>query len=76
MKLPYGWIRDLHLYLGLFLCPAILTFAVSTLWLNHPGPTTPATDADGNASTPPVTIELSGEVGTWTRPGTSSVNCA
>ena len=65
MKFPYGWIRDLHLYLGLFLCPAIVIFAVSTLWLNHPGPAAAsAISTDGNASTPPVTIELSGEVGT------------
>jgi len=64
MKLPYGWIRDLHLYLGLFLGPAILIFAVSTLWLNHPGPRAPASAPDDNASTPPVTVDLSGEVGT------------
>jgi hypothetical protein len=64
MKTLHGWMRDMHLYLGLFLCPAILIFAVSTLWLNHPGPSEPAAPTDGNASTPPVTIELSGEVGT------------
>ncbi len=33
----YAWTRDLHLYLGLFMCPFILVFAVSTVLLNHPG---------------------------------------
>jgi hypothetical protein len=31
----YLWIRDLHLYLGLFVSPFVLIFAVSTLFLNH-----------------------------------------
>ena len=34
-KNVYGWTRDLHLYLGLFLSPFILLFAISTLFLNH-----------------------------------------
>ena len=29
------WIRDLHLYTGLFISPFILVFAVSTILLNH-----------------------------------------
>lgn len=29
------WMRDLHLYTGLFLCPFVLIFAVSTILLNH-----------------------------------------
>lgn len=29
-------LRDLHLYVGLFLCPFFLLFAISTLQLNHP----------------------------------------
>lgn len=29
------WIRDLHLYTGLFISPYILVFAVSTILLNH-----------------------------------------
>lgn len=29
------WMRDLHLYAGLFISPFILVFAVSTLMLNH-----------------------------------------
>lgn len=33
----YVWTRDLHLYFGLFLCPFVLVFAVSTVILNHPG---------------------------------------
>lgn len=32
----YLWTRDLHLYLGLFLCPFVLVFAISTVLLNHP----------------------------------------
>lgn len=31
----HGWIRDLHLYAGLFLGPLVLVYAVSTLMLNH-----------------------------------------
>lgn len=31
----YVWTRDLHLYIGLFLSPFILVFAISTLFLNH-----------------------------------------
>ena len=36
MKTLYSSIRDLHLYAGLFLCPFVLLFAVSTILLNHP----------------------------------------
>jgi hypothetical protein len=38
----YRWIRDLHLYLGLFVSPFVLLFASSVLFLNH---TKVATDA-------------------------------
>jgi uncharacterized iron-regulated membrane protein len=31
MKRRYAWTRDLHLYLGLFMCPFLLVFAGSTL---------------------------------------------
>lgn len=31
----YQWTRGSHLYLGLFICPFILVYAVSTLFLNH-----------------------------------------
>jgi hypothetical protein len=31
----YVWTRDLHLYIGLFLSPFVLVFAISTLFLNH-----------------------------------------
>ena len=31
----YLWNRQLHLYLGLFICPFILLFAISTIFLNH-----------------------------------------
>lgn len=40
----YRWTRDLHLYLGLYLCPFVLVFAISTILLNHawkPGAVTP-----------------------------------
>ncbi len=29
------WLRDLHLYFGLFVCPFLLIFAVTTILLNH-----------------------------------------
>ena len=32
----YSRLRDLHLYAGLFLCPFVLLFAISTVLLNHP----------------------------------------
>jgi hypothetical protein len=31
----YRWTRDLHLYFGLYLCPFVVVFAVSTILLNH-----------------------------------------
>jgi hypothetical protein len=31
----YRWIRDLHLYFGLFISPFVLVFSVSVLFLNH-----------------------------------------
>ena len=31
----YRWIRDLHLYFGLFISPFILLFAGSVFYLNH-----------------------------------------
>jgi hypothetical protein len=31
----YRWIRDLHLYLGLFISPFVLVFALSVIFLNH-----------------------------------------
>lgn len=34
-KSPFLWIRDLHLYFGLFISPFVLIFAASTLLLNH-----------------------------------------
>jgi hypothetical protein len=33
--LLYRWLRDLHLYFGLFISPFILLFAVSVFYLNH-----------------------------------------
>jgi hypothetical protein len=44
--LLYRWLRDLHLYFGLFLSPFILLFAASVFYLNHgklsPGAEPPA----------------------------------
>jgi hypothetical protein len=31
----YRWIRDLHLYFGLFISPFVLLFAASVFYLNH-----------------------------------------
>jgi len=31
----YKWTRELHLYFGLFICPYLVVFAVSTFLLNH-----------------------------------------
>ena len=42
----YRWIRDLHLYLGLFVSPFVLLFAVSVFYLNH-GKLFPATTSSG-----------------------------
>ena len=47
----YRWIRDLHLYFGLFVSPFILLFAASVFILNHgkvgaPAPASPHTFAN------------------------------
>jgi hypothetical protein len=39
----YRWIRDLHLYFGLFVSPFILLFAASVFFLNHAKVGSPAT---------------------------------
>ena len=36
----YRWTRDLHLYVGLFVSPFVLLFAVSVIFLNHAKVTT------------------------------------
>jgi hypothetical protein len=41
----YRWIRDLHLYFGLFVSPFILVFAASVFFLNHGKVATPASSA-------------------------------
>jgi len=33
--LVYRWLRDLHLYFGLFISPFVLLFAASVFYLNH-----------------------------------------
>ena len=37
----YRWLRDLHLYFGLFISPFVLLFAVSVFYLNHAKLTVP-----------------------------------
>lgn len=56
MKSLYPRVRDLHLYLGLFLCPFVLLFAFSTILLNHPS------RSAGGKTEPKrmVTVELPG----------------
>ncbi|HEY0284110.1 MAG TPA: PepSY-associated TM helix domain-containing protein [Vicinamibacterales bacterium] len=39
----YRWLRDLHLYFGLFISPFILLFAASVFYLNH-GKLTPGAE--------------------------------
>src|SRR5690606_3332391 len=34
-KTFYVWTRDLHLYLGLFVSPFLIAFAVSVFFVNH-----------------------------------------
>ncbi|MBI2929924.1 MAG: PepSY-associated TM helix domain-containing protein [Verrucomicrobia bacterium] len=63
MKRLYAWTRDLHLYLGLFVCPFILLFAVSTLLLNHPSAPAPGAASASPPLKQAVPIELPGEVG-------------
>jgi hypothetical protein len=60
LKHLYSRIRDLHLYAGLFLCPFVLLFAISTVLLNHPSrsaPGKPAAKRQASVKVPP------GEVG-------------
>lgn len=48
----YRWLRDLHLYFGLFISPFVLLFAASVFYLNHgklvPGAEAPVTYRDVN----------------------------
>jgi hypothetical protein len=72
MKLSYGWMRDLHHYLGLFLCPVILIFALKHAAAQPPLSPMP-TAAAGSASAALVTIEVLGEAGSLSQAGTSCV---
>ncbi len=63
MKRFYAWTRDLHLYLGLFVCPFILLFAVSTILLNHPRLPVPAAASASAPVKKAIPIEVAGEVG-------------
>ena len=42
-KVIYRWTRDLHLYLGLFVSPFVIAFAVTVFFLNHAKADTAAT---------------------------------
>jgi len=64
MKRLYAWIRDLHFYLGLLLCPFILVFAVSTLLLNHPGQRPPEGSNRNTLTQQSVQIDTLDGVGT------------
>jgi len=51
----YRWLRDLHLYFGLFISPFILLFAASVFYLNHgklSAGTEPTTDVYRNLTVP------------------------
>jgi hypothetical protein len=55
--------RDLHLYLGLFLSPFLLLFAISTIFLVHswiPGTPPPATTRTANDPLMPANLDLLG----------------
>ncbi|MCC5906941.1 MAG: PepSY-associated TM helix domain-containing protein [Balneolaceae bacterium] len=34
-KIVYRWVRNLHLYIGLFISPFLLIYAISVFFLNH-----------------------------------------
>ena len=40
-KAFYIWTRDLHLYLGLFVSPFLVLFALSVFFVNHVPPSPP-----------------------------------
>jgi hypothetical protein len=49
----YQWTRKLHLYFGMFICPFILVYAVSTIYLNHSVRPKPVDEAQA-----PVSIQV------------------
>jgi hypothetical protein len=59
----YASVRNLHLYVGLFLCPFVLVFAFSTLALNHPSALRAVT-ATATLSPQPVSIAPGAKVAT------------
>ncbi len=52
-KAFYIWTRDLHLYLGLFVSPFLVVFAVSVFFVNHVHPSPP-----GSATTTATVHDL------------------
>lgn len=64
MKSIYLWTRDLHLYVGLFISPFILLFAISTLYLNHGWRAPSAAEAGTTALPGPVPIQIPEGMGT------------
>jgi len=62
--LLYRWLRDLHLYFGLFVSPFVLLFAASVFYLNHgklsPGTPPPAIQRFHNLNIPEGLDRLKG----------------
>ena len=59
---PYLWIRDLHLYLGLFISPFVLLFSFTAILFNHTWkPWDTGSDAFGHKVS--TSIELPQDVG-------------
>lgn len=54
-KTFYQLNRQLHLYVGIFLCPLLVLFAVSTIVMNHKGPRDPASPRFSESS---ITVPL------------------
>ena len=63
MKTVYMLVRDVHLYVGLFLCPFVLVYAVSVVFLVHawvPGGGRALTRTASHLAVPPGIEELDG----------------
>lgn len=58
MKRLYLWARDLHLYVGLFISPFVLVFAISTIYLNHAWRAPSGPEPGAPKSPTPVPIQI------------------
>ena len=54
----YRWTRELHLYMGLFVSPFVLMFAISVLFLNHAKVDTTAVDSTTTESDIEIPADL------------------